>query len=337
MPLPQTKHVPPQRPAKNPTAIMFVGEAPGSDEVIKGQPFVGPSGRIFNSILRAANMERDEFHVTNVFDQKAPDNDVTEWMKDDEIVAYNFERLNKEIAEAQPSVIVPLGSTALWAFTEQKKISTFRGATVKATRLVPGAKLLPTYHPQAVQRDWRLLPIVTGDFMRAAKEAEIGPQFVYPKRTLLIEPTVDDVWEYTETCMGAEKLSVDIETGWGQVTCIAFAPTPYEAMCIPFMDMRKPNRSYWPSVDDEVSAWKAVKKVCEYPVPKIGQNFVYDLIWMREKYGIDMRNYQHDTRLKHKVLYPELPADLASMNATYTKIGAYKHWGGHWQKEKKDG
>lgn len=336
--------VPSQFPAEKPK-IAFVTEYPFPEDVIKQKPLQGPIGRVFNMLLRSADIDRDEVYIGHVFDEMLPGDGerdqakaLAEWKKDPVRTDEAFARLNEELTRMDAPVIVPLGGTALWAFTGDAGISKSRGAVTPASRIMPGAKLIPTYHPQSVQRAWHLLTFVVGDFEKAMIEANLGPGFFYPKVELLIEPTVADVRRYAEECMASPKLSVDIETGWGQITSIAFASTTSRAMAVPFVDLRKPNKSYWPTVDDEVAVWRVVEEICGAPNPKVGQNFMYDLFWLHQKHGVTVRNYRHDTRLKHKVLYPSLAADLANMSATYTNVGSYKGWGGRYQKEtKKDG
>lgn len=287
-------------------------------------------------MLRTANLDRAKYLVTNVFDTPCEQEECPDEMRDEALVAYNFERLRAELEAANPAVIVPLGATAVWAFTGIKAIDSYRGSVVKATRIVPGAKLLPTFHPARIMRQWKLLPIGVGDLTKAAAEAKLGPKVFYPKMELLIEPTLAEALDFMEQCKSSDLLSVDIETGWGQITNIGFAPTPNLAMNIPFVDRRKPNRSYWPTARQEFDVVKGIKGLCEHPVPKVGQKLIYDIYWLYEKYGIAMRNYRHDTRLMHHVLYPELPKDLGSMAASYTRIGAWKMWAGRYQGDKQD-
>lgn len=335
-----THVVPPQLPASTPTRIAFVSDFPRHEEMVLKRPLAGPAGRVFNAALRNADLDRDEFLVTQVFDTEAPDDDAVKagWLKDEVRVAESLARLNEELNAAQPTVIVPLGDVPLWAFTGQTAIKNFRGAVTAADRLRPGAKLLPTFHPEAVQRDWRLLVLLVADLRKAAAEAALGPEISYPKAKIIIEPTVRDVQNFVPYALASPKLSVDIETGWGQITAIGFAPTTSLAISIPFVDLRKANKSYWPTPDEEFMVWRLVQEMCEAPNPKVGQNFMYDLMWLYATRGIAVRNYRHDTRIRHKVLYPELPADLANMSASYTRVGAYKGWGGKYQQEvKKDG
>lgn len=339
--------VPAQAPNRIPARIVFVGEAPSNEELEQGKPFVGPAGRIFNSILRVAGMNRAEFGVTNVFDEKLPENSIKHWVvpskeakaaKIDTIPPIaggylhpdhrgHLDRLAREIKEWQPNVIVPLGGTALWAFTGQTGITSYRGTVMPATLLTPGAKLVPSFHPQAVQYQWKLFTVVVRDFLKAYQEANRGPEIIYPERRLYIEPTLADLVAWEPLLVNTDLLSVDVETYADQITCISFAPSVRDAYVIPFFDKRNVDRNYWRTVFDEATAWKFVRRVLASPVPKLGQNFTYDTYRLLGKYHIAPRNYLHDTRLLHHAIYPELPKDLGFMGSSYTSQGAWKHWG----------
>lgn len=332
--------VPPQFPSHFPPRIAFVGEAPGDTEVEKGIPLVGSSGKVFNSMLRTANLDRAEFHITNVFDEKLPDNDVKNWCSNEKndlpsIGAagylrpefhYHLDRLASELHDVSPTMVVPLGATALWAFTEGTDISAQRGSIQAARRIIPGIKLLPTFHPAFVIRQWKFFSVVTADIIRAYREGEFR-EIRLPKRELLIEPSIQEIRDYLPRLLHSNLLSVDIETGWGLVTNIGFAPDREHAINIPFIDVRKPNKSFY-SIPDEIEAWKLVKEIMESETPKLGQNFGgYDAFWFIDNMGIAPRNFIHDTRLIHHNLYPELPKDLEFMGGSYTEQGAWKSWG----------
>src|SRR3990167_1220203 len=140
-----TIHVPAQKPCSVPCPIAFVAEAPGAEELDKGKPLIGPSGRVFNGALRSAGLDREDFWVGNVFDEKLPDNEIGNWCvnakvaKERGLIGYlppigscgyleashhwHLTRLREELAAARPVVVVPLGATALWAFTGDDNIS----------------------------------------------------------------------------------------------------------------------------------------------------------------------------------------------------------------------
>lgn len=346
-------HVPPAWPASSPCHIAFVGEAPGDEEIARGAPLIGPSGREFNRLLRAAGIEREDCMVTNVFDFKLPGNDLKSLTggKDDWLVwrkagydlppirfgqsirwlAPEYEecliRLEAELLWGQPRIIVPLGGTALWAFTGWNNIMSRRGTVHEATMTLPGAKLLPTLHPAHVLRNFKMFIIVAQDFVKAVREGH-KDGFPQPKREIWIEPKFSDLWlfkqRYIDTNPAPDYLSVDIETGWGQITCIGFAPNTEHALVVPFVDLEKPNRSYWETAELERQALNFVAELLESPIPKLLQNGPYDTQWIYKKWGIQTRNYREDTRLLHHSMFPELKKDLGFLGSVYADVHAWK-------------
>lgn len=342
--------VPSQWPSTLPTPIAFVGEAPSHEEVQDGKPFVGPSGRIFNSLLRTAGLSRDDYFITNVFDEKIPDNKIKNWCvplkqaRELGISAlkqpigangylafehwHHLDRLARELERAQPNVIVPLGGTALWAFSGATNISSMRGTAFPAKLLVPGTKIVPTYHPAFLMKKWGMYSVVVRDLQFAKAEADKGKELEYANRTLILEPTLADIRSIVDSCCNSSLLSVDIETGWGQITCIGFAWDSEHAICIPFIDQRSPNKSYWSSPAEEAEAWRLVRTILASDAPKLGQNFGgYDFMWLLWRYRLAVKNLAHDTRLLSHAIYPELPKDLGFLGASYASQGAWKHMG----------
>lgn len=334
------KHVPSSTPTTTPVRIAIIGECPGTDETYYGKPYCGAGGRLLNSALRSANIDRDTCYVGYLFDEQPDRDDPTKcgWYKDEVRLEYNRVRLAADLVACNPTVIVLLGAGPLWAFTGEKLISGFRGAPKLSTEIVPGVKTLPTFDPETIQKAYHLLPLLVKDLIKANLEADLGPSITYPRLELLVEPTLQDVQEFAAECYGIPKLSVDIETGWSQITSLSLAPSTTRALSIPFVDLRHPTNSYWPTAADEFRVWRIIQAVLENPVPKVLQNGGYDVSWLWEKKKIKVNNYRYDTRIRHKVLYPELPADLGSMGASYTRIGAWKGWTSHHKKEiKQDG
>lgn len=343
--MPKSRIVPAEWPDHLPCKLAFVAEAPSDDEVLHGKPLVGPSGRVFNQLLACANIDRREHLITNVFDFQLPDNEVKNlcagtkeretWPDYDlppiDKGAYlrpeyipSLQRLARELERAQATVIVPLGGTALWALTGSANISATRGSLLPASRLAPGTKLVPTLHPAHVIHEWKFFHVVVADLNKAMRETAY-PQIKLPKRELWLAPTLDDMDYFRQHYLDqSDLISIDIETGWKQITCIGFAPDAHHSIVIPFWDFRKPSRSYWPTVDDELLAWEWVQAICESDTPKLFQNGPYDNYWLWDRYGIKTRNYRQDTRLIHHALYPELPKSLVFMGATHANQGPWK-------------
>lgn len=134
-------------------SLMFVGEQPGSDEDLKGHPFVGPAGRLLNRALLKAQIAREEVYVTNAV--KHFKFEKNGWMRlhkrpsSLEISACNF-WLRYEIEAVQPKLIVCLGATATQAVLgTAMKISVERGRVI---RTKDGPSVLITTHPSALLR-----------------------------------------------------------------------------------------------------------------------------------------------------------------------------------------
>ncbi len=344
-----TIHLPAQQPRKRPCKLAFLTDAPSYEEVdpVRGppRPLIGPSGGIFNAMLRTAGIEREDCWVGNVFDVQLPGNDVgawcglqkeragwkgydlpgiaqTGWLRPE--YTHHLDRLRKELEEVNPTVVVPMGGTALWAMTGNAGIGAVRGSTQAATRILPGVKILPTFDPAFVMKVWKWFVVCVGDFEKARAEAEF-PEVRHRARRLHLIPSLSDLWQYKGDVLDkADYLSGDIETGWGQITCVGWGPGPDEALCCPFVDLRRTDRNYWRTLKEELEAWEWVQAVCESPLPKVGQNFTYDVFWFLDKMKIKMRNYLHDTRLLHHALFPELPKDLGFMAARYENVGPWK-------------
>ena len=323
--------------------IALVGAAPGEREVERGLPFCGPSGSVLDAMLRAAGIDRDACYVGNVYSTKLRENDVSKtrqllgagW---DAFHTLNTARLRTELEEIAPNVVVPLGSTALLALAGTPSIAQFRGSVRMGTGYFNSYKLVPTFHPTMVLRQWSNYTICIGDLIRAAKQAELGPGIVWPKRELNITPSIEEVEAYLAgPCHECDLLSVDIETGWGQVRGVSFAPSQFEALYVPFIALNKLDRNYWQDTATEKRAWLAVRACLQSSVPKLGQNFAnYDVIWLLGKMGIKVNGLGDDLRLLHKALYPELPASLAFMGSAYSEQGSWKTMARHSGRRVKD-
>ena len=130
----------------NPNAdLMFIGEAPGRDEDLKGEPFVGRAGQLLTDIIKAMKLTRDDVYIANVVKCRPPENRNPE---PDELDACR-PFLQRQVALIQPKVIVALGKFGLQSLTEKAySISAVRGQWLD----YKGIKLMPTYHPAYLLR-----------------------------------------------------------------------------------------------------------------------------------------------------------------------------------------
>jgi len=233
-------------------------------------------------------------------------------------------RLWTELEESRPNLVVALGNAALWALCGQTNIGSVRGTITEARSPLSSwrVKVLPTYHPAAVLRQWAWRPIVVVDLMKVQREGAF-PEIRRPARQILVDPTIEEVVEATELMLAAPPplLSCDTETHGGQISMISFAPSPASALVIPFHDAR--HRSYWAEQHHEEIAVECMARLLESPIPKLWQNGMYDfqyVIPMR----IKPRACHHDLMLLHHSLYPEMRKGLGFLGSVYTDEPAWK-------------
>ncbi|HEX4919754.1 MAG TPA: hypothetical protein VFV92_03340, partial [Candidatus Bathyarchaeia archaeon] len=131
-------------------------------------------------------------------------------------------------------------------------------------------------------------------------------------------------WFYNEHLVNAKEITFDIETSGDAITCIGFAPSPSVALVIPFHDPRRPNGSFWETLETEQMAWNFVRRVLALPQPKSGQNTLYDINFLWKKYGMWPNNYEDDTMLLHHALQPESEKGLAFLGSVYTNESSWK-------------
>jgi DNA polymerase len=133
--------------AGNPHAkLMFVGEAPGADEDIQGEPFVGRAGQLLTKIIEAIDLKRSDVYIANVIKCRPPGNRNPE--PDEVATCEPF--LFTQIDTIQPKVIVALGTFAAKALLKtDTPISKIRGQVFEFRG---GVKLIPTFHPAFLLR-----------------------------------------------------------------------------------------------------------------------------------------------------------------------------------------
>ncbi len=373
--------------AKKPR-LLIVGEAWGAKEEMFKHALVDPTGaelaRMLQSVgfiqqkLRAYPSELDmirlwqslrenntpEIYVTNVFQTRPPNNEVDFFFDkngDRTKPVYNrnkfvkleyshfLDELYSLCQTLKPNLILALGNTATWALLNKTNIAKIRG-TVELSRNL-NIKVLPTYHPAAVLRDWSLRTIVLSDLQKALREVQF-PEIKRIERFITChdhnEPdpekarlTLDEIKAWT--ARDADYYAIDIESGYAlytkaelnrmtqgmryilssQISMIGFARSPSDALVIPFMTRNELDLNYWKTVKEEKEAWKVAMRLLASPQVKIFQNGMYD-IGRFLSLGIRVNNAQEDTMLRHHALYPELLKSLGFLGSIYSNEMSWK-------------
>ncbi len=143
--------------------LMFVGEAPGEEEDLKGLPFVGRAGQLLTKIIEAMGLKRSDVYIANILKCRPPGNRAP-------LPAEIMEcegNLKKQIALIRPKVICALGKSAAQALLRtDESISSLRGRF----RDYGGIKLMPTFHPAYLLRNPGDKKLVWQDMKKVLKE-----------------------------------------------------------------------------------------------------------------------------------------------------------------------
>ena len=160
--------------------LMFIGEAPGADEDIQGEPFVGRAGQLLTNMIKAMGLAREQVYIANIIKCRPPNNRTPE--RDECETCSPF--LMRQIATIKPKVIVALGAVAartLLAINDS--MSNLRGRWYEfrpagARSNDPNwtsAKLAVTYHPAFLLRDPRQKKEAWKDLQMVMKELGLKP------------------------------------------------------------------------------------------------------------------------------------------------------------------
>jgi DNA polymerase len=144
--------------------LLFVGEGPGEQEDLQGEPFVGRAGQLLTQLIEGIGLTRDDVYIANVVKCRPPGNRDPQPEEIEACAPW----LDRQLALIQPTVIVTLGNFATKLLLDTKDgITKLRGQEFAFSRAGIEAALLPTLHPSAVLRSGgKALAESRADFVR---------------------------------------------------------------------------------------------------------------------------------------------------------------------------
>lgn len=355
--------------------IAVVAESWGASEAYERKPLVGQSGQEFDRMLAEAGIARADCFVTNCFGAQPPNNDCwrffetrasgaakwkglhpTGWIKSE------LTRLSQQLAQIRPEIVIACGNYALWALMEEgitsfsseptgdgatvlvpSGISSWRGSMLESgDQEYVGMKVLPIYHPAAILRQWATRAVTVHDLASRVPLALSGdwrpspPPNVCALPTFALAERILDNWIAEAASGNLLRLSHDIETARGVITCMALADGPYApgstALVIPFVrpNSRGEFENYWTSFHEELTLTRKLILLWSHPNVRIeGQNYNYDTQWIESFYG-SRPNLDFDTMLAHHLLWPGTPKALDYL------ASLYNHYYWYWKDDNKE-
>lgn len=156
--------------AGNPRArVLFIGEAPGYHEDLKGEPFVGSAGRLLTELLESIGLKRTDIYIANVIKCRPPGNRNPLPEEIEHCKPY----LMKQIDLIKPKIVCTLGNFSTQLLLNKKiGVSKLRGQSF----LLNGYTVVPMYHPAAALHQGGLLVFLKEDFTNLKNLLESGSE-----------------------------------------------------------------------------------------------------------------------------------------------------------------
>ena len=138
--------------------VMFIGEGPGEQEDLKGEPFVGAAGKLLDDMLSIIDLNRENSYIANIVKCRPPRNRDPLETEQDACIGY----LRNQVALIQPKIIVCLGRIAATRIIRQDfRITREHGTWVEKN----GIWMSAIYHPSALLRDLTKRPETFDDLL----------------------------------------------------------------------------------------------------------------------------------------------------------------------------
>lgn len=331
--------------------ICIVGQAPGTEEVKKGRPFVGPAGGVLDHCLHAAGLIRNNCYITNLIKVRVHDNNMAPYFNDK--VGFTEKgmewvtALREEVNLLNCDIVIPLGNEAMFALLgwgkEKPKITSARGYIWKSPFV--DKPILPSIHPSATLRGnylWRYY--IMHDIQKAKKIVNAETWKPVYRRVNVYSPGATDleIAQFNINCAhlgtelvpidfrdcldtlhliycDAKEVSFDIEVNNFEVSCISIGIDNHNILEI---DLCNPLITE----DEELVLWRYVAKVLGNPnIKKVGQNLIFDIHMLAFKYGIITRGDLVDTMIGHSLIYPDFEKGLDFLASIYSDQPYWKN------------
>ncbi|MEI6480919.1 MAG: uracil-DNA glycosylase [Candidatus Saccharibacteria bacterium] len=144
--------------------VVFIGEAPGKNEDLKGEPFVGASGKFLDEMLDSIGLSRTNIYITNIVKYRPPKNRDPSREEKEAFIPF----LYAQLAAIAPKVVVTLGRHSTSCFLPGLQISAIHGQTHDITVKIENKQynwtILPLYHPAAAIYNQKLRQTLRDDF-----------------------------------------------------------------------------------------------------------------------------------------------------------------------------
>lgn len=334
--------------------LMVLGMNPGREEIVKGIPFVGPSGRLLDACLKREGYDRDQdaIHITNAALcgswQRVPDETI------ERAIRCCRQRLAAEIAAVAPKAILATGAMAFRAACAEggseklPSVLEVRGTMwTTAGDLGWPCPVIPTYHPAYILRAGSgesihdhaediVVVYFAADVAKACTFAQArGDDGQVPPKILTTETAPIHVCALPGEALAAlvalraaldadgpnGRLAIDLETVGGKVAkALDVRRHRIEVFGLGTPDFAV---SIVPPASSDPAVVRQLRALLASPITKVYQNRPFDEAVLISR-GFIVRGPVDDVFYAHHVAYPDLPHDLQRIAAQYLAVEPWK-------------
>lgn len=339
--------IPLYKPEENWNGILIVGERPSKDDLRRKRPFMSSQGLELARLLADKGVTLSECaqvyayndfpplgDIKNVFGTKTKmKQEVGEWKEaEGSIISTKFFQhiinLHHAIKELKPKMIIPLGETPLFAVTMNRGIDAYRGSMLywESQSEKIRIRVLPTHAPSRLFKQYHLRYLVSHDLERAI--SHINEDWNLPAEQYQLRPSFEQAVETLNMLIEKGKagahIAVDIETRLRRfISCIGFAWSAEEAICIPLINAGTDRGFYW-TVEEEVEIVSLIKTLLELPTIRVsGQNYHYDAQYLAFHWGVRSHIWRDTMVTQHTFFSSEMTKDLNTISSMYCEGHVY--------------
>lgn len=266
--------------------------------------------------LAGAGIRQSEMTWLTVLEERPPEGLILKAPKS--LIEARTQYLLDFFRDKADCCILALGEFCLDLFADCSGIDKWQCSVL---RQPSGRTVIPCYPSARIVKDMSLRMWVDLCCQKLARELH-NPKGA-PQYDMLLNPSLEETLAYLRgPVLRADRVSVDIETGRGQINTVGFAISEREAIAINVL----PDRL---GVDSHHELWSAINAILKSDQPKILQNFIYEHAYF-SKYGIQLRGPIYDTMIAQKLLWPEFPMGLDTVGRMYTDQPYWKEDGKSW-------
>jgi DNA polymerase-1 len=313
--------------------VLFVGEAPGAEEVEKGTPFVGPAGRCLRKFIRLAGLTEEECAFTNVVRCRPPvklrplERVASNRPPSDLEIVCCSRNLESDLQKFRGDLIVLLGNVPVTALLGHWHVGSAHGYGF----FKDGRRFYVMYHPSYILRDQsrKLDTLYLEEMKKVKKFLDFSHKVPYNiiESKGQAEVMVQSILDEAGRREGGAVLSFDIETTGldplspdASVISIAFTLRDGQTWFVPLVHSESPNQDCHEDIVDILRPLFVDSRI-----KLVAQNAKFDLKYLKARYGVGSLNLWMDTQLAAFLLDGKnSPLGLHQCAWKYTDFGGWE-------------